>query len=136
MTIILQDTDLADPSCMITAIAAVKNFMLAYAHGKTLSPPRHHVAFSNYGDLVFTIGGNMDDKPLAGFRVYDTFAGSGQTQLVAVWAVDSGQLKGLVLGTQLGALRTGAIGGVAIRYLSDPNAQSIGIIGSGLQART
>ncbi|MDO8491581.1 MAG: ornithine cyclodeaminase family protein, partial [Dehalococcoidia bacterium] len=36
----------------------------------------------------------------------------------------------------LGAVRTGAIGGVAIKYMSRPDSMRLGILGSGIQART
>ncbi|MGV1906878.1 ornithine cyclodeaminase family protein [Agrobacterium cavarae] len=135
MTTILDDQKLSGYSFMQTAIAAVEAFMLARADGKTVSPPRHHVPFDGHGDLVFTIGGITGDRPLAGFRVYDTFTGNEQTQIVAVWSADDASLKGIVLGERLGAIRTGAIGGVAIRHLSPPDAKIVGLIGSGLQAR-
>jgi len=45
-------------------------------------------------------------------------------------------LRGLVLGPLLGAVRTGAIGGVAIKHLSRADSHTLGLIGSGFQART
>ncbi|WP_339911526.1 NAD(P)-binding domain-containing protein, partial [Symmachiella dynata] len=41
-----------------------------------------------------------------------------------------------VVGPLLGAVRTGAIGGVAMKWLSRPDARVLGILGSGYQART
>lgn len=90
---------------------------LARAGNRLISPPRHHVSFPDRGDLVFTVGGVLGDKPLAGFRVYETFDGAEHSQIVAVWSADNAKLKGIVLGERLGNLRTGAIGGVAIRHL-------------------
>jgi len=78
----------------------------------------------------------LGEKPLAGFRVYETFDGVEHSQIVAVWSVEDAKLKGIVLGERLGNIRTGAIGGVAIRYLSSPDAKIVGILGSGAQART
>src|SRR5262249_37408145 len=78
------------------------------------------------------------DMPLAGFRVYDTFAegDADRPQVVAVWDIAGGALQGLVLGTRLGELRTGAIGGVAIRCMAGAEAAVVGGVGSGAQART
>lgn len=136
MTIILSDDDLPGYAFMGAAIGAVEKALAARAQGEGVSPPRHHVAFPERGDLVFTIGGVLGEKPLAGFRVYDTFEGSEHTQIVAVWSADDARLKGLILGERLGAIRTGAIGGAAIRQLSSPDARVVGVVGSGLQART
>lgn len=136
MTKILRDDDLRDGSFMNVAIGALENAFLARAHGQTVSPPRHHVSFPGRGDLVFTVGGTLGERPLAGFRVYETFEGTEHSQIVAVWSADDARLKGLILGERLGAIRTGAIGGVAIRHLSSPEASVVGVLGSGVQART
>lgn len=136
MPIILNDDDLKGYAFMGVAIDAVEKAFLARARGEAVAPPRHHVAFPGRGDLVFTVGGVLGEAPLAGFRVYETFGGAERTQIVAVWSADDGKLKGLILGERLGAIRTGAIGGVAIRQLSSPDARVVGVLGSGLQART
>ncbi|MBB3918366.1 ornithine cyclodeaminase family protein [Rhizobium fabae] len=134
MTKILRDEDLNDSGLMAVAIEALEAAFLARAGHRLIAPPRHHVSFGDRGDLVFTIGGILGETPLAGFRVYETFGGA--DQIVAVWSVDDARLKGIVLGERLGSLRTGAIGGVAIRHLSAPDARSVGILGSGAQARS
>jgi len=136
MTKILRDEDLVDGGLMAVAIDALETAFLARAGNRLISPPRHHVSFADRGDLVFTVGGILGDKPLAGFRVYETFEGVEHSQIVAVWSADDATLKGIVLGERLGNLRTGAIGGLAIRHLSAPDAKTVGILGSGAQART
>ncbi|MBB4234170.1 ornithine cyclodeaminase family protein [Rhizobium esperanzae] len=136
MTKILKDEDLVGSHLMAVAIDALETAFRARAGNRLISPPRHHVSFPDLGDLVFTVGGILGEKPLAGFRVYETFEGAEHSQIVAVWSADDARLKGIVLGERLGNLRTGAIGGLAIRHLSAPDARTIGILGSGAQART
>jgi ornithine cyclodeaminase len=136
VTKILKDQDLVGSVLIVVAIDALETAFLARAGNRLISPPRHHVSFPDRGDLVFTVGGVLGDKPLAGFRVYETFDGAEHSQIVAVWSADNAKLKGIVLGERLGNLRTGAIGGVAIRHLSAPDARTVGIVGSGAQART
>jgi ornithine cyclodeaminase len=135
---ILTDGDLAQAIDMASAIEAVEAAFRARTAGSLVAPPRHHVAFPGHGDLVFTIGGTVGGDAVAGFRVYETFAGDSpiRNQVVAVWDARSGALQGLVLGDRLGELRTGAIGGVAIRYMASPGAETVAVIGSGAQART
>ena len=96
------------------------------------------MTFPELGDLTFTIGGVAGDDALAGFRVYDTFDtdGAPHTQIVAIWDARDGSLQGLILGERLGDLRTGAIGGLAIRHMARPDSETLGMIGSGAQART
>lgn len=133
---ILKDEDLCPSAVMRGAIDALEAAFRAKAAGELVSPPRHHVSFPDRGDIVFTVGGIDGERPLAGFRAYETFAGGRHSQIVAVWRADTAELQGVILGERLGQIRTGAIGGVAIRHLSVPAASMVGIIGSGAQART
>ena len=120
-------------------MSVTEDFLTASQAGHTISPPRYHVAFEPHGSLVFTIGG-VDSRgrgPIAGFRAYDTFDHTGpSSQIVAVWNAGSGSLLGIIVGDLLGAWRTGALGGVALKYLSRPEAKTCAVIGTGNQART
>ncbi len=100
-----------------------------------MSPPRHYVS-NNNGAIVFTVGGNRS-KGVFGFRVYDTFNQSkNNQQFVSVYNAENGNLKGLVFGDEIGAVRTGAIGGAAIKLMSRENSSVLGVLGAGKQART
>jgi len=134
--IVLGDEQLAAMPAMALAIEAVEEALAAKAAGLLIAPPRHAVPFAGAGSLVFTVGGSMGERALAGFRAYETFAGSRQDQVVAVWSIATGRLEGVVVGEQLGVIRTGAIGGIAIRRMSSGSAANVAVIGSGLQART
>jgi ornithine cyclodeaminase/alanine dehydrogenase-like protein (mu-crystallin family) len=68
-----------------------------------------------------------------GYRVYTTFGGD---QITMVYDSKDGILKGAVLGDYLGALRTGSIGAVSTKYMSNPDSKVMGIIGTGSQAFT
>ena len=135
MTILLDDDDLDRLPAMEMALAAMEEAFLERDQGRLVSPPRFHVPFDTLGNLVFTVGGNLGSNPLAGFRVYNTFHGRADAQLTAIWSAGDGELQGIVVGSRLGQIRTGAIGGVAIRHMSPPSAKVMGIIGSGPQAR-
>ena len=135
MTIILNDDDLDRLPAMEMALAAMEEAFLKRDQGHMVSPPRFQVPFGTLGNLVFTVGGNLGSNPLAGFRIYNTFLGQTDSQLTAVWSAGDGELQGIVVGSRLGQIRTGAIGGVAIRHMSPPSAKVMGIIGSGPQAR-
>lgn len=129
---IVTDAEFADPPIALMR-DAIADYLVADAGGKATSPPRHTVGFGA-GNLVFTIGGAGN---LAGFRVSQTFAKPGypaDTQLVAVWARDSAELVALAIGSRLGALRTGCIGGVAVDAMASRDATSLAIIGAGRQA--
>jgi ornithine cyclodeaminase len=133
---ILTDADLDRQEFMAIAIDAVTESFRLKSRGDFVAPPRLSVPFADKGSLVFTIGGSISNEPVAGFRVYDTFHGERHEQLVTVWRMETAELIGIVTGERLGAIRTGAIGGVAIRHMSNPDARRVGVLGSGHQART
>jgi ornithine cyclodeaminase len=133
---ILDDSQIDELVSMKEAIERIEKGFHEHANGTLLAPPRFTVQAEN-GSMVFTAGGSSETNQAIGFRVYETFPKDTplHTQLVAAFDSMTGEFKGVALGFRLGIIRTGAIGGVAIKYLSIPDASSIGIIGSGTQAR-
>lgn len=120
---------------MRDAIDAIEAAMRRKGEGKFLTPPRHYFA-SGKGALTFTIGGDSEEG-VVGFRVYGMYTGADEDdQLVVVYDASTGRLRGIVKGDRVGAMRTGAIGGVAIKYSAREDAQTLAVIGSGKQART
>jgi len=94
-----------------------------HARGELHAPPRFHVE-NDRARLVFTAGAVDGDDGCMGFRVYpalgvDTPEGQ---QFVAVYGSD-GVLEGIVLGDTVGQMRTGAIGGVAMKYMARRDAR-------------
>ena len=128
---ILSDDDVRDSFSMVEAIAVMKNVFRARANGSLISPPRSGFDSGNVG-LVWTPGG-FPPAAVVGLRVYLTGLAAGD-QLVAAWDTQSGKLTALAIGSHLGRLRTGAIGGVAIDSLARADAKTMGVIGFGQQA--
>lgn len=137
---VLTDEDILPLLDMQELIPLMEEFLRARHSGHTVTPPRHNVEFAPFGELIFTIGGlNTADRALAGFRVYDTFPtaeGEFDAQTIAVWDTRRGALLGMIVGWALGAWRTGALGGVAIKHMSRPDARRCAVLGTGKQART
>lgn len=99
--------------------------------GDLLAPPRIRAELGEF-DFVYTAGRLPGGA--SGFRVYRAGRPAGD-QLTAVWAAD-GRLRGIVVGDELGARRTGALGGLAAEVLARPEAATVGVVGSGAQAWT
>lgn len=132
---LLGDADVDRLVSMAEAVEAVEQALARKGAGSFLTPPRHYFATS-HGALVFTIGGD-GDRGVAGFRVYSMFPGASEhDQLVVVYDATTGRLRGVVKGSRVGAMRTGALGGVAVKYGARRDAKTLAIIGSGRQART
>ena len=116
----------------LPATAAVQTMQEVLAlRGELLAPPRIRAELGEF-DFVYTAG--RVPSGASGFRVYRAGRPAGD-QLTAVWAPD-GRLRGVVVGDELGARRTGALGGVAADVLARPEAATLGVVGSGAQAWT
>lgn len=110
-------------------VAAAREALLQAARGELDAPPRVRTELGSL-DYVFTAGALADGS--SGFRAYRAGQPAGD-QLVAVWDAD-GALTGLVVGEELGARRTGALGAVAGDALARPDAHTVGLVGTGRQA--
>lgn len=131
----LSDSDVNKLS-MADAIDVIEAVFSARAVRAVVAPPRWTVLAPS-GNLVFTAGAVLPLNVI-GFRAYTTMGQNPTepTQMTAVFDARTGGLRGLVVGARLGQVRTGAIGGVAVKYLARPDAGIVGIIGSGPQARS
>lgn len=127
---VLDDDDVrAAPAS--TVVAAAREALLQAGRGELAAPPRARTELGSV-DYVFTAGGLADGT--SGFRAYRAGQPAGD-QLVAVWDA-AGRLTGVVVGDELGARRTGALGAVAVGALSRPDAHTLGLVGTGRQAWT
>lgn len=133
---ILTDDQFSELVPMDNAVQAIRRAIASHATGDLTAPSRFGVE-GEHGSLVFTAGVETDAVGVMGFRVYETIPDSPNgNQLVATYDGDTGALEGVIVGDQVGAVRTGAIGGVALDELARPDATTIGVLGSGRQART
>lgn len=132
---ILQDTDVRARIDFAQAIRVVEQALIRRDQDNFVSPPRLYIGNHN-GDLTFTVGGDRDSGAF-GFRVYPRFRGVEESsQFTAIFDASNGTLRAIVLGDYLGAARTGAIGGVAIKHLAPQSVEVLAVIGAGVQAET
>lgn len=134
---VLTDDDVRRMLPMSAAVDRIESALREHAEGTLVAPPRFRVDVDK-GALIFTAGAVTHYDKAVGFRVYDRFQGSQAShgQVVVVFDSDTGDFKGIIVGAHLGAMRTGAIGGVAIKHMARPDASRAAVLGSGRQART
>ena len=134
---VLTDDDVRRVLPMSAAVDRIESALREHAEGTLVAPPRFRVDVAK-GALIFTAGAVTHYDKAVGFRVYDRFQDSHAShgQVVVVFDSDTGDFKGVIVGGHLGAMRTGAIGGVAIKHMARPDASRAAILGSGRQART
>lgn len=113
------------------AVEAMRDALRAAHEGRLSAPPRVRSELNDVA-YTFTVGALAD--AFSGFRAYRVGEPAGD-QLVAAWDAQ-GALRCVVVGEELGARRTGALGAVAADVLALPDANSVAVIGSGHQAWT
>ena len=128
--LLLTDEDVMRFLSPTEAVAVMESVFVVRLQGHTAGMPRWSLPYRDT-NLSFTVGAVGDE---VGFRVYFRGNFASDDQLVAVWDQQTGVLRGLIVGELLGVLRTGAIGGVAVKYMARQDAATLAIIGSGRQA--
>jgi alanine dehydrogenase len=132
--LLLSEADVKSLLTMPIAIEAVEDSFRRLADGSAQvhSRQRLHLPSKSYLHYMAAADGVSG---YMGLKIY-TSSGKGLRFLVTLFSVESGELLALIEADFLGQMRTGAASGVATRYLARENSRSLGMIGTGLQART
>ncbi len=123
---------------MEDALAAVEAVFKAYGEGRTQMPPKSYLVFEK-GDLR-CMPAYLPEVGLA--TVKNVNVHPHNTDLPPVMATvtlfdpGTGSPLAIMDGTYLTAMRTGAAGGVAAKYLAREDAATAGLVGAGRQAET
>ncbi|MDG4823686.1 ornithine cyclodeaminase family protein [Asanoa sp. WMMD1127] len=133
MPLLLTDADVVARLDAPTAVAAMRDALVAAHAGQLIAPPRASAVLEG-GRLVMTAGHLADEW--YGFRSYDTFGHADGEQLVVLHDARDGRIRAIAVGEEIGSRRTGALGGAAVDLLARADAVSVGVIGSGRQAWT
>jgi ornithine cyclodeaminase/alanine dehydrogenase-like protein (mu-crystallin family) len=131
MVRVLTDEDVRRLLDAPTAVTWMRSALLEAHAGRLVTPARVQTELGS-GRLVFTTGALAGEW--FGYRSYDTFPASPGQQLVVVHDWQTGLVHGLAAGKELGPRRVGAIGGVAADELANPEARTLGLVGTGVQA--
>lgn len=129
----LTEADVTDLIDMPATLGVVEEAFRQFAAGKATNIPRAR-AFAP-GVALHTLSASAEYLGLIGWKAYTTTRASMRFH-VAAYDIQSGAMRALIEANWLGQLRTGAATGVAAKYMARPDADSVGIFGSGLQAQT
>ncbi|MBI1761255.1 MAG: ornithine cyclodeaminase family protein, partial [Acidobacteria bacterium] len=137
MPLYLTEQDVTQLLTMGETLAAVEAVFKAYAVGQASNQPRRRVrggggTLNVMSGAVANIGGY---DGLLGMKAY-TVTPKGYRFFVNLFEATSGQLLAFIEADKLGQMRTGAASGVATKYLAKPEAQTVGLYGTGWQAQS
>jgi alanine dehydrogenase len=134
VTILLSEADVKSILTMPLALEAVEDSFKRLADGtaQVHSRARLHVPGKSY--LHYMAAADAASRYM-GLKIY-TSAKEGLRFLVLLFDAESGELLAEMEADYVGQMRTGAASGLATRLLARSDAKAVGIIGTGLQART
>ena len=134
MPLYLTEQDVDRLLDMEAALFAVESVLRRQADGAALNQPRQRL-MAGPDTHVNTMIASDSELGVFGFKTY-TFAGGVYRFFVFLSDNRTGELLAIVEANRLGQLRTGAATGVATRFMARSDAATVGVIGSGFQART
>jgi ornithine cyclodeaminase/alanine dehydrogenase len=129
----LTEADVTRLATVKDAIAVLEETFAIWRDPGTTNLPRQRARLAA-GSLNL-MGAACEKKGVFGLKAY--FAGKGGARYhVLLYAADGSGLLAMMEADHLGAMRTGAASGLATKLLANPDAGTLGVIGSGKQART
>jgi len=133
MALYLTEDDIARLLRIDDVIAAVEEAFRQQGRGEAINRPRQRVHAGHA--VLHVMGAGLPALGVMGFKAYAS-ARVGTRMLAHLYSTETGELLAVMEADRLGQLRTGAASAVATRYMARPEAGSIGIIGTGWQARS
>ncbi len=134
MTLLLTNKDVEQASDIKAQIDVIEQGLLEEANNAVDLPPRLNLATTS--GFFRVMPAVMRDSGLMGYKVFHGSVQQGVRYLIAVYDEKDGNLLSLMDAAYLTAARTGATTGVATKYMAPPEAKTVGVIGSGLEATT
>lgn len=126
-------------------ISAMESCLLEQSNGTAISPIRSTIDLgtgrSRYNPkqpgFMRLMPGSLPSTGFVGTKIYVDISPDWTDRTVFfLFSAASGEFLALISADLLSDVRTGAIGGVAAKYLSKKSSSVVGLFGSGRQART
>ena len=133
MTLLLRESDVQRLLDMRTALAAVEEGLRQHGQGQASNQPRRRIFVPN--GILHIMSGGMPAWGVMGLKAYAAVKGKVRF-VVLLFSTDTGELLTMIEADRLGQIRTGAASGVATKYLARPEAEVVGMFGTGWQAQT
>jgi alanine dehydrogenase len=133
MALFLDEQQVTDLLTMEIALTAVEGALEQHGLGTAINNPRTRVRLPT-GQLHM-MGAALPTRGVIGYKAYTAFRGKARFH-VMLYSADTGELLAMLQADRLGQMRTGAASGVATKYMARSDAHSIGIFGTGWQARS
>lgn len=134
MPLILTDHEVRQVLTMEGAITALEKALKEQARGKVVLGERVNMMLPN-GWIRLAPAALLQENVL-GYKEFHLSLPVGVRYTIQLFEASSGQPLALIDAEHITAMRTGATSALATKYLAPPNATTVGVIGSGAEART
>ena len=138
MAIFLSHLDIGRLLDMDEALAAVESALREQHELTATNLPRQRLRVPK--GVFRSMSGALPSRGVmgtkAGLQSFEFGPGVTKESVQVLYSTDSGELLAIFWSDLLTDYRTGAVGGVSVRYLARASVRAIGVIGSGRQART
>jgi RNA polymerase sigma factor (sigma-70 family) len=139
--LILSDQDIAGLLTMSEAIEAVEGAFAQLRRRKVVMPTRSTIMIPKYNGSISFMPCYLEETGAQAIKIISIYPDNQRRGLptTAAWIVvndpETGQIKAFMDGTYLTGVRTGAVSGVAAKYLAPNDAKIATVFGAGVQAR-
>ncbi len=141
-TLILSQSEVRRLLSMQQCMILMERALLTLARGDAVNPLRWGMRLPDNPGLLGMMPGYLADPPALGIKVVTVFPQNHGTEfdshqgVVVLFDPKTGVPRAILDGSEVTAIRTAAVSGVATRVLARETACDLAIIGSGVQART
>ena len=138
----ISETDVKNVLTMKEAIAAVEDAQRDYSEKKIETPARVTINVRGKENSAIILPANYLSKSFYGFKQASCFSDNAKKGLdtvmsdIHLYSGETGEHLAAISATLLTALKTGAASAIATKYMANPKAGIMAIIGSGIQAQT
>ena len=135
MPLYLTEAEVNEVLTMELALDSVEEAFRLMSEGGATNPPRSRIRLPDGGLFNFMCAA-APGAGVMGLKAYGVTRSNPVRFYVQLFSTDTGELLALLEAGDLGQVRTGAASGVATKYMARENSATVGVIGSGYQART
>lgn len=142
-TRIISRKDVESVLDMKSALPVVEEAFRRHGRGETIMPPKLYLDIVKHeGDFRAMPGYLHGDEEMAGLKWVNVHPRNSEHGLPTVMGVliysdpSTGFPLAVMDATHITRIRTGAAGGVAVKYLARPESRTIGMVGCGAQAES
>lgn len=133
MALFLSENDVEQLADIALALDAVESAHRAHGEGTAIDIPRQRTRLPSV--TMHILQGALPSEGVLGYKVY-TSSREGVRFQVHLYDDKSGRQLAIIEANFLGMMRTGAMGGLSIKWLAREDACVLGVFGSGWQARS